>query len=197
MNDLTFRVALKKSLLAEYLERSDTAFLEELTLRHGENRLDIAIVSGIFHGFEIKSDSDNLSRLPQQVLTYNLILDQVTLVVAQCHLASALEIIPEWWGVEVANYDSKNNLRFQALRPAHNNPCVEVFYVAELLWRDEALQFLEERGYARGYRSKSRAVLHRRIVEVAAVNEIRSYVRNRLKLRKDWKSVVSSPTNAC
>lgn len=196
MNDAAFRASLKQNLFAQHREQPDTAFLDELELRQGETRVDVAVVNGLLHGYEIKSARDNLSRLPQQVLSYGLVLDKATLVVAERHLAPALEILPHWWGVEVVTQNEQGLLQFESLRASQPNPAIDSFYVAELLWREEALQFLDERGLARGYRAKSRAVLHRRIAAVADVDEIRACVRYHLKNRKGWKVVLSSVTSA-
>lgn len=195
MNDADFRATLKHNLLEQHREQPGTTFLEELELRQGETRVDVAVVNGLLHGYEIKSARDTLSRLPQQALSYGLVLDKATLVVAERHLPAALEILPEWWGVEVVTPDEHGHLQIEALHPPQPNPGIDSFHVAELLWRDEALQFLDERGFARGYRAKSRAVLHRRIAAVADVDEIRACVRYHLKNRKGWKAVSSSMTS--
>lgn len=195
MNDASLRLALKQTVFADHIHCPETILVEELALRAGETRVDVAVVNGLLHGYEIKSERDNLSRLPQQVVSYGLVLDRATLVVAARHLDGALEIIPEWWGVEVAFYDEKGFLIFNPVRGAQDNPKIDPTFVVELLWREEALQFLEERDKARGYRSKSRSVLQRRIVEVANLDEIRAYVRHCLKNRKDWKAVSSLKTS--
>ena len=46
-------------------------------------RIDIAVVKGALHGFEIKSDFDNLKRLARQVDLYSQVLDRATLVVGE------------------------------------------------------------------------------------------------------------------
>ena len=57
--------------------------IEELGVKHGTARVDIAVVNGIMHGYEIKSDKDTLQRLPRQISTFNPIFDQLTLVVGK------------------------------------------------------------------------------------------------------------------
>jgi hypothetical protein len=47
--------------------------------------------------YEIKSERDDLTRLPGQVAVYGQVLDRATLVVAERHCAAALTLIPDWW----------------------------------------------------------------------------------------------------
>ncbi len=65
MNDYNIRNELKRRLAARYAEDSDTIILDELRLRHGAARIDVALVNGIIHGFELKSEKDTLKRLPK------------------------------------------------------------------------------------------------------------------------------------
>ena len=71
MNDHQLRRALKSKVLARYAKDPDTRVVEELGLRHGLARVDVAVVNGIIHGYELKSDKDNLKRLPHQIQVYS------------------------------------------------------------------------------------------------------------------------------
>lgn len=64
MRDRDVRQALHRKVLKEHHGDADTLVLDELGLRHGTCRVDIAVVNGYLHGYEIKSDSDTLERLP-------------------------------------------------------------------------------------------------------------------------------------
>ena len=183
MNDPAIRAALRKTTLASHVKQPDTIILDELSLWHGEARVDIALVNGILHGYEIKSAADTLARLPQQVLIYGSVLDQATLVVAGKHLNRALDIIPFWWGVELVKQSDNRSLSFETVRLPQDNYGIEALCVAQLLWRDEALLFLKELQADKGYRSKPRHILHQRLTEVATLNEIRTRVRFHLKKR--------------
>ncbi len=187
MTDAQVRLALKRSALAVHFKDPDTVVLEELGLRHGATRVDVAVVNGLLHGYEIKSERDNLSRLRQQVALYGQVLDRATLVAGPSHLEEADDIIPEWWGIQVAHGEG-SEIWFEDLRAAQANPKIDPLSIAKLLWREEALQFLDELGAARGYRSKARAVIYARLIEVAEVDALRERVRRQLKSRTDWRS---------
>lgn len=94
MRDRDVRQALHRKVLKEHHGDADTLVLDELGLRHGTCRVDIAVVNGYLHGYEIKSDSDTLERLPAQIATYGLVLDRATLVVGERHLEKAKPLIP-------------------------------------------------------------------------------------------------------
>ena len=57
MNEYQLRRELKRKVLARY---SSTRIVDDLGLRHGVARVDVAVVNGIIHGYELKSDKDNL-----------------------------------------------------------------------------------------------------------------------------------------
>src|SRR5690349_11086244 len=69
LSDAVIRTALKAQLLADH--DKDTVLLEELGLSRGHVRVDIALVNGRLHGYEIKSDLDSLRRLSRQVELYS------------------------------------------------------------------------------------------------------------------------------
>src|SRR5215212_6095693 len=98
MKDFDIRIALKRTLLSRYAKNPSARIFDELGLRHGAARVDIAVISGLIHGFELKSDYDTLQRLPSQVKIYNSVLDRITLVVGQRYIDKATALIPEWWG---------------------------------------------------------------------------------------------------
>ncbi|WP_198541163.1 hypothetical protein [Parafrankia soli] len=58
----------------------------------------------------------------------------------------------------------------------------------QLLWRDEALAELAERGLARGFRSKPRLVLWERLAAEVPLDELKAAVCAQLKGRTDWRT---------
>src|SRR5436309_5269309 len=100
-NDVQIRTALKSKLLVRHKNDSDTMIIEELGVHHVALRIDLAVVNGELHGFELKSDRDTLSRLREQAKAYASVFDRVTLVLGKRHVRRALEMIPDWWGITV------------------------------------------------------------------------------------------------
>jgi len=162
--------------------------LDEVGLHHGYSRIDLVVVNGSLHGFEIKSDRDTFRRLSRQAGTYNMVLDFVTLVTGQRHADQALTAAPEWWGIQLAERGRHRGIDFIDVRKPSKNPAPDKLAIAKLLWREEALNFLEELGAADGFRSKPRRFIFLRLAEVADISCLRERVRDRLRLRINWRS---------
>jgi hypothetical protein len=128
-----------------------------------------------------------LRRLPRQAETYNKVLDFITIVVGERHAHETLRVCPQWWGIQFAERDWTDGVRLRQVREPMENPAPDNLAITKLLWREEALTFLEQLGAADGYRSKPRRFLYSRVAEVARIDAIRSYVRCRLRARNDWR----------
>jgi hypothetical protein len=178
--DAEIRAALRERLLRRHANDADTVLIEELGLRRGSVRVDLAVVNGSLHGFEIKSDRDTLKRLAGQVELYSQVFDRATLVVGERFAPLATSLVPEWWGI-VRVSRKRSVLRFTTLRRSRVNPERNVRVLAELLWAAHVLALLEERGTAKGVRGKPRRLLWDRLCESFSVNEIATAVRERLK----------------
>ena len=178
--DAEIRPALREQLLRRHASETDTVLIEELGLRRGHVRVDLAVVNGSLHGFEIKSDRDSLRRLARQVDLYSQVLDRATLVVGERFAPLATSLVPAWWGV-VRVSSKPGGLQFTTVRRSKLNPRRDARVLAELLWSAQALALLEKRGAARGMRGKPRRVLWDRVCECVPVDEIAAAVRDRLK----------------
>ena len=187
MDDRHLRSALKRKVLAPQASDPGTRIIDELGLEHGASRIDVAVVNGILHGFELKSDRDTLTRLPSQMSVYNSVLDRITLITGQRHAEPALRMLPDWWGLKVAEVGSRGGVRFCTVQRASDNPKVEPLAVARLLWREEAMKLLARLGETRGVTGQRRAVLYDRLAEVAPLDLLRSHVRACLKRRRTWR----------
>jgi hypothetical protein len=160
--------------------------VDEMTLNQGSVRADMAVIDGVMHAFEIKSDRDNLLRLPNQADTYSAIFDKVTLVVGFAHIYEALEIIPDWWGVEIAKFDVNGSVIFSRIREPQFNPGKDALSVAGLLWKYEALQILNEYNAGSGFKSKPRHALHEKLAQTIDIDTLSNQVRATLCARSNW-----------
>lgn len=186
MHDAAIRSALRATLELEHAGE-EALVLDELGLCRGQARVDMAVVNGALNGYEIKGEFDRLMRLPAQEAVYSRALDFVTAVVTDRHLDEVEATVPPWWGIRraVAEQDA---VVFSTVREPTRNPRVDLHALAQLLWREEALAALEERGLAAGLRSKPRQVLWRRLADELSLDELSAVVRQRLKDRGDWRS---------
>ncbi len=188
MTDAAVRAALKEELYRRHAGDSETLIVEELGLRHGAARIDLAVINGRLLGIEIKSNSDSLQRLPKQAGIYNSVLDRVALVCGSRHMARALQLVPDWWGITLAESRSGGTIRLTPIRKPRDNPSLDPVAIARLLWREEALSALAGEGGDDGLRSKRRALIYAKLAEVISLDSLRARVRQQLRARSNWRS---------
>lgn len=186
-NDIIIRSALKEKLTNRHKHDKEVRIIEELGVQHGAGRVDIAIVNGIMHGYEIKSDLDTLRRLPEQINVFNSVFDKMTLVVGKNHLYQAINIVPEWWGITIAKIGNDGSVLFNVIRDEEFNKYQDSVSVARLLWREEALRILEKNNEASGFYSKSRDLIYEKLVGILDQKTLNQEVRETLFLRTDWR----------
>lgn len=187
-NDTVIREALKLHLNNLHAGNPKLRIIEELGVEHGAARMDVAVINGVLHGYEIKSDRDTLLRLPEQMGIYNSVFDQITLVVGKSHLHDAINLVPDWWGVMIAKINSNDSVVFNEIREAKNNVGQSSVSVARLLWRNEALELLEKVGEANGVRSKPRNLIYEKLSRVFEQELLEEKVRDVLCFREAWRS---------
>jgi hypothetical protein len=186
MREHEIRSALRDRLEAQFASEPGTLFIDELGIEEGAARVDLAVVNGELHAFEIKSPVDSLVRLPAQAAAYGRVFDRITLVVADRHEAAAVAVLPRWWGVVVCDRAEPSALTTRRL--ARRNSTIDPFAVAQLLWRDEALVALEQRELARGLRSKPRRELWRALADGVPLADLQAMVRDVLRARRTWRA---------
>jgi len=186
VRDRDIRIALKQEFSSVFSTEPDTIIIDEVGLCGGSARIDIAVVNGTINGYEIKSESDTLERLPGQQEIYNKTLDNVTVITSGCHIEKIRKQIPIWWGIIEAS-ENHDGISFRVIREPANNPSVDPYSLVQLLWRDEAIDILESRGLSEGILCKPRRVLWQKLVDSLSVEELRDIVRECIKARKNWR----------
>ena len=164
---------------------SSSKIFDEFCINHGSARVDVAVLTDSFmHGYEIKSDSDNVRRLPLQVEAYNSVFDKMTLVVGEKLLMDSIKLIPEWWGIKVAKFNS-DKIVLRNIRDPENNPEQDCISIARLLWKNEALNILSQKNQDKGFRSKQRELIYQRLSELLDLRELKKQVISVLKDSRD------------
>jgi hypothetical protein len=116
MRDSDVRVAVRTWLRAQYAD--DSRIVEEMGVWSGSVRIDLAVINGELHGFELKSERDTLARLADQAELYNQVFDRMTLVTAKRHLDKASSQIPSWWGITTAHFESTDSVALKLVKKA-------------------------------------------------------------------------------
>lgn len=184
MRDYDIRRELDVLLHQQHAGEPNTFIRHEVGLCAGKRRVDVALLNGEFAGYEIKSDVDSLARLLGQASDYGQVLDRVTLVTTVRHLEKSMGLLPQWWGIMVAR-QGQGSIILEPVREAVANPELEPYALAQLLWRDEALEELKSRGLARGLTKKARHYLWRALMQAVPIEELRDLVRERVKARAE------------
>jgi hypothetical protein len=179
-----------KKVLSDHISDPRVLVMEELGLEHGTCRVDIAVINGLIHGYELKSDSDTLARLPQQAVVYSRALDKVTLVVGEKHELQARGLIPSWWGIKITYAGQRGAINIDNFRPALINPNVSPYHVSHLLWRNEAIAILESLNVGKKDLRCSRFHLYALLAEMLPLRLLRKHVREALKNRTNWRRLV-------
>lgn len=183
LGDREIRANLRQFLSEWHAEDASTLIREELPLRGGRQRADLVVVNGSLTGIEIKSDRDDLSRLPGQVIAYSAVMDYSIIVVGRGLREQSAAAVPGWWGIIEATADAVGGVQFAVLREPQRNPQQTSQGLVELLWREELLALLDRRGAARGLRSAGCRRLWGRVVELYSVEQLGSELRSALKRR--------------
>ena len=187
MNDPQIRKAFHTSFLQKEHEDSATLILDELGLEHGKCRADIAVINGHMDGFEIKSDVDSLSRLKNQINSYNAIFDRSSVIVTIRHLNEIMRIIPDWWGIISVLESDADIPQFTVIKKPQQNAYIDDSLVAQLLWRKEAQEVLFNLGMRGAQIRQKRSILYGYIVGMLSSCELRRTVREYLKKRRGWR----------
>jgi hypothetical protein len=187
LRDSDVRQAAYRRLLTHAQACPDTLVIDELGLDHGSCRIDIAVINGHIRGVEIKAEADTLERLPRQVAAYGEVVDKALLIVDPKHLASAMTIVPNWWGVMVAERGTTQGVRFRRVRPERANKGIDPLVLARLLWRPEAQALLRELGVLERDLRAPREELYQRLVPLMPLRKLSCAVRTALKSRTTWR----------
>ncbi|ARF67862.1 hypothetical protein B7C51_08510 [Paenibacillus larvae subsp. pulvifaciens] len=186
--DADIRATLHAALRREHAEKlAQPLILDELSLCQGDGRIDIVLIDYLLQGYEIKSERDTLERLPRQIEVYNKVLDRITIVTAPCHMDEVIKIVPEWWGIMKAEMDENGRMNLISYREALNNPDINAFSLAQLLWRDEAIEILKRRRLHKGLLSKPRNMLWSALSKRLNLQELRREVIHKLMIRVKWR----------
>ncbi len=187
MKDHVIRRAFHQKVLKAAYPSQDAFIIDELGLRNGQVRADIAVVDGKMIGYEIKSQNDTLNRLPNQIIAYNEVFDNVYIITASNHLTKVIEAIPQWWGIYVISGSDDITCSFTLRRPAKTNKFRNCLGLAQLLWKNEVLEILNDRMKCKLNNTVSKEELYDLLSGTCASSNLSKLVMNCLKTREGWR----------
>ena len=185
MRDQDIRQILINELTAKFRNHKNTILVQELGLFQGKSRIDIAVINGSLYGYEIKSDSDNLLRLDNQLQAYSKVFDYLTLVVGSSHYTEIKKNIPAWCGLYIAKFSS-NQIELKKIRSPKKNILVDAQAIVQLLWREEALNILKNSNLHKGLSKALRSKVWTRLITSTSLNDLKKIIRHALLSRNLW-----------
>ena len=184
---LVIRFALHAKHLRRVKTNPGTVVVNELGLAHAKSRIDVAVINGWIHGYEIKSAKDSLERLGTQIDIYRQTLHRLTIVAAPKHVAGVRARAPEWCGIIEAVQGERGGIGFSVVRTACANPDIDPVMMAHLLWRDEVIELLSQIGYAPKELRRPRKRLYEMLCESMTIREITASIRTFILRRQAWR----------
>jgi len=119
------------------------AIIEELRVHNGNAIADVVALYKDAHCFEIKGDGDKIERAVKQGYYYNLSFRRITLVTTAKHLNKAMELLPKFWGIMIAERKD-NRVILKYIRGAKNNSIFNKNIASLILWKSEMLALVEQ-----------------------------------------------------
>ena len=168
--------------------KTDALLVEEVAVDGGRNRIDMLYFGDSTIGVEIKSASDDLSRLPAQAASFDQYFEFLILVADVKQVARATKILPSWWGIfEVSKHDGRT--RLLKIRDPERNPNARSEYLLELLWKSELLSLLEQIHEAESAERLAKKDLRQELISKAEEDQLRKWSIDAILNREDWRGI--------
>ena len=172
LSDKEIRKPLLKFL---YSNKKNIKIIEELDV-HGAI-VDIATINkNYFCGYEIKSDRDTLQRLSTQMQIYNYVFDKITIVICPSKLFDVTNVIPNFWGIIIANLENYN-INLVQIRTPELNTNINIQWLSKKLWKSDIVRILKKKNLYKGQSWHCRDGLLRILMDNSSLDELKSYIR--------------------
>lgn len=178
LTEAIVRESLRHDLLA-HVPSAEAVY--EFWVPRTYERADVAVIGPTMDGFEIKTERDNLKRLPRQAAAYSRLFDRCYVVLADRHVGEAIEMLPPWWGMILIRGEAMP--AFERLREAGINHDVDPETLVRLLWRNEVYSVLCALG-APPEPKAGRFRMWEELLDLADIDMLKSVVRQTL-IRRD------------
>lgn len=175
-------IDIRKAFIKRNLEffKANT-FINEMGI-NSKSIVDLAALDfnkNVFYGFEIKSEVDNLKRLPKQLSTYSTFFNIVYVVAHEKHTSSILAFLDTQTFTKNMGYiEVDSDLNFTELRKAKFvKPRFDTFI--RNLDTEELSLLCESKGQYLGWESKT--LLVDKIKRLVTMDEVYEHMHNKVK----------------
>lgn len=173
--------AIREAIKVDHPAGNDEIWIDEFSVPGTKERVDLARVGGGLSCFEIKTERDDLPRLPRQVDAFSRLFDRCTVVVDEKHLGGCESLVPGWWGISVASL-AEPDVAVEELRRGDPNPTCDPALLVRLLWKEEVEVAVREIA-APSPVEASRQVLWASLVKHGSPGEVKRLVCDALRRR--------------
>jgi hypothetical protein len=173
--------AIREAIRSAYRARAGEIWINEFSIPGTRERVDLALVGSSLTAFEIKTERDDLRRLPRQLDAFSRLFDHCSVAVDEKHVAECESMVPEWWGILVARLGAKGVV-LDLLRAATPNPKSDPALLVRLLWKGEVEQAVKEIAAPLPPQA-SRQVLWAALLQYGSPAEVKRLVCNALRTR--------------
>lgn len=134
---------IRKSLIhkIEGQTKQPKAIIEELRVHNGNAIADVVAIHNNAHCYEIKGDGDKIERALEQGEFYNQVFWKITLVTTSKHIGKALDVLPHYWGIMVAQ-EINDAVRLTYVRKSMPNSNFDKKKALLTLWKSEMLNLV-------------------------------------------------------
>lgn len=155
---------------------------QEVTVPSGKARADIVAVNGHVVAYEIKSDFDSIKRLENQIQEFDKSFEMNYVVVGVKYSKSISNIVPDYWGIIIAEKTKQNTTKLKFLRRAKINPNLSFKNFISFLTAEEVKKIasMEEYLGKKLSKSKIRSLFKQEIIKLLDEN-LPKYLKLRLK----------------
>jgi hypothetical protein len=105
----------------------------------------------------------------------------MTVVVGELFAHEVAGTVPRWWGIKVASSASDGEVRLRVLRTGARNPNQSIEALAEMLWRAEAMNALQELAGIQAAKSWTSGQVRERLVGSVPIEALHRFVVQRLR----------------
>lgn len=142
LTPIDIRIALENWVSTYQPHADEDVLVGEMCFLGKKRRADLVHANGKLSAYEIKSESDNLSRWPGQEEAYFKVFDHVWLCCHTRHIEKALVKSSDQTGILLI--DDHSNIA--VVRKPKINKHYDIEEVARLLWRSEIDSLLSKKG---------------------------------------------------
>lgn len=138
-NEYIYKNTIATKLFLKKHAFSNATMLYEF--RVGKHKADCVIFNGHSTCYEIKTEFDNLRRLPEQLNEYSKIFDRVNVICSNAHLKNIVDLAPSHIGI----IELLKNGSLKEIRKAKNiDDIIEASFLIQSLRRDEYVYIAEK-----------------------------------------------------